>query len=667
MAANFTALVENVITCPICLKHFDEPRMLPCKHTFCLQCIQHMTSQNNGLLECPKKDGTTVEGHNINTLPSNQTVRDLIQLFDHPEPASIQCQRCETSEAEHWCDSDCKHCFCSKCWDAIHDVGQYRNHTKLPVKDKPVEVPRCQDHGDDGLKYWCEQCTKEICGGCQQLQHRDHRFVLVTGYVKTLEEQCENNLQGVQSCLSYRSKRVDKMILEVEKESQSNQVKVSETMQNLRQLINEQERVLLENIRQDEKTQRTSIEEYKRLLQGEQHGLIEQVLNFVVVAKDKQPKKLLDARQPFENYIKRTNEKLLELKPLSRIKKHIVGFDKLNELEMQIRNMKLENTAEYTNQQLQQKIANSPDRSTLNLSSSALTDLDMEIVAKEIEINRTLRTLQLYANQISDIGARHLADALRTNKTLTDIQLYNNKVGTDGLEHFADALRTNKNGIKDEVAQCIADGLKVNKEMENQIRNINDIPAPKYENQQLQQRITANRNRTILTLSSSQLTDQDMEIVAAELKTNTTLTRLDIYTNQIGDIGAQHLADALKVNKVLKELQLFNNKIGDTGAQHLGDALKINQTLSILNLNQNQIGDNGAQYLSDALKINQTLTLLYLDQNQIGDIGAQQLAEALKTNKTLTQLWLRENRITDTGTQHLADALKTNTVIQFDS
>ncbi len=81
MASDFATLVEDVITCPICQKHFDQPRMLPCSHTFCFQCIQQMTVQNNGLLECPKRDGTKVEGNNIDTLPLNQTVRDLVQLL----------------------------------------------------------------------------------------------------------------------------------------------------------------------------------------------------------------------------------------------------------------------------------------------------------------------------------------------------------------------------------------------------------------------------------------------------------------------------------------------------------------------------------------------------------------------------------------------------------
>ena len=44
---------------------------------------------------------------------------------------------------------------------------------------------------------------------------------------------------------------------------------------------------------------------------------------------------------------------------------------------------------------------------------------------------------------------------------------------------------------------------------------------PAYENPQLLQRIVAARNQTTLDLRSSQLKDEDMEIVAEELKTNT--------------------------------------------------------------------------------------------------------------------------------------------------
>lgn len=81
MTTEFSVLMENAITCPVCLRHFDDPRMFSCKHTFCLQCIQQMITQDIDVLECPKQDGTTVAVGNINTLAKNEVVTKLVQLF----------------------------------------------------------------------------------------------------------------------------------------------------------------------------------------------------------------------------------------------------------------------------------------------------------------------------------------------------------------------------------------------------------------------------------------------------------------------------------------------------------------------------------------------------------------------------------------------------------
>ena len=83
MVSDFTNLVEDVITCPVCLKHYDEPRLLPCSHTFCYQCIQQLTSTNQGVLVCPNHDGTRIEGNDIAQLPPNTVVSDLIELLSN--------------------------------------------------------------------------------------------------------------------------------------------------------------------------------------------------------------------------------------------------------------------------------------------------------------------------------------------------------------------------------------------------------------------------------------------------------------------------------------------------------------------------------------------------------------------------------------------------------
>ena len=81
MASDTVALIESVITCPICLDHFKDPRLLPCTHTFCLQCIKNIALKNNDQFECPLRDGAKVNKNEIDRLPLNRTVREVVALL----------------------------------------------------------------------------------------------------------------------------------------------------------------------------------------------------------------------------------------------------------------------------------------------------------------------------------------------------------------------------------------------------------------------------------------------------------------------------------------------------------------------------------------------------------------------------------------------------------
>ena len=81
MASRSTVPVQNLISCAICLEHFDDPRCLPCSHTYCLQCIQKIASSNKGQFECPLRDGTIIDQSCINSLPLNRVVRDIVELL----------------------------------------------------------------------------------------------------------------------------------------------------------------------------------------------------------------------------------------------------------------------------------------------------------------------------------------------------------------------------------------------------------------------------------------------------------------------------------------------------------------------------------------------------------------------------------------------------------
>ena len=72
--------VQEIIKCPICLGNFHDPRMLPCSHTFCLQCIKAMAANSRGQFQCPLRDGIQVKAKDIGSLPINLVVRDIVDI-----------------------------------------------------------------------------------------------------------------------------------------------------------------------------------------------------------------------------------------------------------------------------------------------------------------------------------------------------------------------------------------------------------------------------------------------------------------------------------------------------------------------------------------------------------------------------------------------------------
>jgi hypothetical protein len=191
------------------------------------------------------------------------------------------------------------------------------------------------------------------------------------------------------------------MVTEIEKEKKSNKSKVVDAMDSFRKIIDEKEKALLESIDNTEREEMNSVEDYKRQLQGEHQNFIEEVLNFVVVCTDKQPTKRFEAKSSFDDYIKRTKTKLLELKPKTRNGNHIPGLQELEQMKQQIQsiNVNVKKVPEYKNKELQDAITKNGNNSTLNLQSIQLTDKDMEIVANLLEKNTVRKTLLTYHYQ----------------------------------------------------------------------------------------------------------------------------------------------------------------------------------------------------------------------------------------------------------------------------
>lgn len=56
MASKLRKDLEEQVSCPICQELFKDPRLLPCLHTYCKQCLAELvrTAIRKGQISCPE-------------------------------------------------------------------------------------------------------------------------------------------------------------------------------------------------------------------------------------------------------------------------------------------------------------------------------------------------------------------------------------------------------------------------------------------------------------------------------------------------------------------------------------------------------------------------------------------------------------------------------------
>ena len=82
--------VQQSTKCPICLDAFKDPRGLPCKHTYCLQCLHSLQQSNMSKMRCPVcKQLTVPYKDQLDSLPKNEFAEELVRLMHRFENAPV--------------------------------------------------------------------------------------------------------------------------------------------------------------------------------------------------------------------------------------------------------------------------------------------------------------------------------------------------------------------------------------------------------------------------------------------------------------------------------------------------------------------------------------------------------------------------------------------------
>ncbi|CAF2589720.1 unnamed protein product [Rotaria sp. Silwood2] len=201
--------------------------------------------------------------------------------------------------------------------------------------------------------------------------------------------------------------------------------------------------------------------------------------------------------------------------------------------------------------------------SEINLDRQLLNDQDMEIICKNVIIDKRCSKLRLENNDISAKGATILANGLYGNTTLVDLQLSNNRISDMGAHALAQVLSIN------------------------------------------------NFTLELLELHWNGITDVGAEYLAEMLKTNKTITLLGLGFNRIGNRGVRLLTSAITCyNETLQWLDLSSNKlITDACVNDLIEMFKQNRSLHAVWLNDCSLSQDGVEKLKQVVNSKANFTL----------------------------------------------------------
>ena len=255
--------------CSYCENSYQDPRILSCLHSFCLQCITKIHVQKDApSITCPSCNHLTpLPVECVASLPLNIRFKEevwqdkLLQRIISSPPVCDSCEE-DSSVSVAYC-KDCDDLLCQDCWDMHQKMKVTRSHTTIATKDlknRQIEQSEvllfsdsssevCPNHKMD-FGFYCKQCAVLVCGGCGFEKHSNHTTEVLK-ISKQVAYTKKEILQGTERLPEKMTqlKKSMKTISETKKKLKACKEKVDSIIQEafcrLRQLIDQREKALL--------------------------------------------------------------------------------------------------------------------------------------------------------------------------------------------------------------------------------------------------------------------------------------------------------------------------------------------------------------------------------------------------------------------------------------
>src|SRR6218665_2048997 len=285
--------LKHITNCPICMRAFTDPRILPCIHTFCLECLKSTSEATKkypgGNIPCPlcRKEFIVPED-GMNGVQKNFFMENLLEFKNALQmgSATINCDMCNLSnkgtsrqvtKATMRC-IECQDYYCDSCVE-IHQFQKVSKHHEMVQigSDMKSETKRlvskkfCTKHIEKPFDYYCAECQKIVCVSCFVESHKSHDCKDVTTvdeeFRQIIEKKARKTSAYINDMLLMRNSNEITRARLME-EIAGTEIKIHKRNQELKDLIDRHTKSLLDELSMIKsrhlKEMETSMEEIDR-------------------------------------------------------------------------------------------------------------------------------------------------------------------------------------------------------------------------------------------------------------------------------------------------------------------------------------------------------------------------------------------------------------------
>ena len=215
--------LREITECPICMSTFTDPRMLPCIHTFCFECLS-LTGEADqkkpgDKIPCPlcRKEFIIPED-GMHGVPKNFFMENLLECKKTLQMGSdvIICDMCnirnedkpkEMTKATTRC-LECQDYYCDSCVK-VHQFQKVTKHHQMikigsDAKSETrrlVSMKSCPKHSHNPLNFYCAECKKIVCVSCFVESHKLHDCKDVTTVDEEFRQTIEKKARKISTCV----------------------------------------------------------------------------------------------------------------------------------------------------------------------------------------------------------------------------------------------------------------------------------------------------------------------------------------------------------------------------------------------------------------------------------------------------------------------------------